>query len=112
MNNPSLKVVAVSDDSLRSELLDALVVDDSDFHVFVVESLPHAYSRIRQIKPDLVVVYMGHDDLNACRLLSMLKIDRTLRGIPVVTCATGPEFLAGRALHGRAIGPFHPVSTR
>jgi CheY-like chemotaxis protein len=108
MNTPSLKVVAVSDDALRSELLDALLVDESDLNVVVVESIPHAYSRIRQIKPDVVVVYMGHDDLSACQLLSMLKIDRTLRGIPVVTCATGPECVASRALHGGAavgVGP-------
>ena len=94
MNNPSLKVVAVSDDALRPELLDALAVDESDVGVIVVESMSHAYSRICHIKPDLVVVYMEHDDLSACQLLSMLKIDRTLRGIPVLTCATGRESLA------------------
>jgi len=41
MSSASLKVVAVSDDSLRSELLDALRVDESDYDVIVVESNPH-----------------------------------------------------------------------
>jgi CheY-like chemotaxis protein len=90
MNSSSLKVVAVSDDALRSELLDALI-DDSDYNVVVVESMLRAYSRIRQLEPDLVVVFMEIDDVNACQLLSMLEIDRTLNSIPVVTRATGSE---------------------
>src|SRR5262245_36830693 len=94
MASPSLKMVAVSDDALRPELLDALLAAESDFRIIFVESIPNAYSRIRQIEPDLVVVYMGHDDPNACQLLSMLKMDRTLCGIPVETCATGPADVA------------------
>jgi hypothetical protein len=34
---------------------------------------------------------MDIDDANACQLLSVLEIDRALRGIPVMTCATEPE---------------------
>jgi hypothetical protein len=102
MNNLSLRVVAVSEDALRSELLDALLVDESDCNAVVVESIQRAYSRIRQIEPDLVVVYMEPDDLNACQLLSMLKFDIALRGIAVVTCATGPDGVATRVLPGRA----------
>jgi len=90
MNGLLLKVVAVSDDALRPELFDALF-DDSGYDVIVVESIPHAYSRIRELEPDLVVVFMEIDDVNACQLLSMLEIDRALSGIPVVTCTTEPE---------------------
>ena len=68
MNSSSLKAVAVSDDALRSELLDALLVDESDYDVIVVESIPHAYSRILQLEPDLVVIFMEMDDGNACRV--------------------------------------------
>ena len=90
MNSTSLNVVAVSDDALRSDLLDALL-DEKDYNIVVVESIPRAYSRIRQLKPDLVIVFMKIDDVNACQLLSMLEIDGALRGTPVVTCATGAE---------------------
>jgi CheY-like chemotaxis protein len=83
---PSLKVVAVSDDALRSELLDALV-DESACKTVVVESMSSAYSRIREIEPHVVIVFMDIDDANACQLLSMLESDRTLSGIPVITCA-------------------------
>ena len=87
MDSSSRNVVAVSDDSLRSELLDALLDDEKGYRVIVVESISRAYSRIRQLKPDVVMVFMDIDDVNACQLLSMLEIDRALSGIPVVTCA-------------------------
>jgi len=95
MNSSSLTVVAVSDEALRSELLDALV-DESDYSVVVVETIPRAYSRIRQVEPDLVVVFMEMNDVNACQLLSMLETDRDLSGIPVVTCAAESERMATR----------------
>jgi DNA-binding response OmpR family regulator len=95
MNGLLLKVVAVSDDALRSEMCDALV-DDSGYDVIVVESIHRAYSRIRELEPDLVVVFMDIDDANACQLLSMLEIDRALSGIPVVTCTTELERAAKR----------------
>ena len=84
-------VVAVSNDALRPELLDRLLVDDNNINVIVVESIERAYSRIRQLQPDVVVVFMNIDDVDACRLLSMLHMDHGLRGVSVVTCATGVD---------------------
>ena len=91
MTTSSLSVVAVSNDALRPELLDRLLVDDNDFNVIVVESIERAYSRITQAQPDVVVVFMNIDDADGCQLLSMLHMDRGLRGMSVVTCATGPD---------------------
>ena len=65
------------------------MVDDYDSDVIFVESIAHGYSRIKQVTPDLVVVFLEIDDLAACQLLSMLKMDHDLSGIPVVACATG-----------------------
>ena len=81
-------VVAVSGDPLRAELLDALVNDDNDFDVIVVESIARAYSRIKQLTPDLVIVFCDINDTAACQLLSMLKTDVDLSSVFVVTCAT------------------------
>jgi DNA-binding NarL/FixJ family response regulator len=91
MNASPLSVVAVSNDALRPELLDRLLVDDNNINVIVVESIERAYSRIRQLQPDVVVVFMNIDDVDACRLLSMLHMDDGLRGVSVVTCTTGPD---------------------
>ena len=89
MNASPLSVVAVSNDALRPELLDRLLVDDNNINVIVVESIERAYSRITQLQPDVVVVFMNIDDGDACRLLSMLHMDHGLRGVSVVTCTTG-----------------------
>jgi hypothetical protein len=80
-------VVAVSGDPLREELLDALVTDENDFGAVVVESITHAYTRIKQLTPDVVIVFCEIDDTAACHLLSMLRNDVDLSGVLVVTCA-------------------------
>ena len=91
MPRSPLNVVAVSNDALRSELLDGLLVDDNNYDAIVVESIPRAYSRIRELQPDVVVLFMEIDDVDACQLLSMLHMDRALRGTSVVARTTGPD---------------------
>jgi DNA-binding NarL/FixJ family response regulator len=97
MSTSPSSVVAVSNDALRPELLDRLFVDDNDYDVIVVESIERAYSRIRQVQPHAVVVFMNIDDVEACQLLSMLHLDRELRGISVVPLTTRPD--AGATHH-------------
>jgi hypothetical protein len=83
-HSPRSVVVAVSEDSRRAELLEALLGDSNDFDVFFMEPLAHGYSRIKQLRPDLIVISMATDDSAACQLLSMLAIDREVSGIPIV----------------------------
>ena len=80
-----MRVVAVSRDPERAGLLDPLLVDANDYDVIVLESLTHGYSRIKQVEPGLVVVFMEADDVDACKLLSMLRVDSDLPGIRIVT---------------------------
>ena len=96
MSTSPPSVLAVSNDALRPELLARLLIDDNNYNVIVVESIERAYSRIRQVQPDVVVVFMNIDDVDACQLLSMLHIDRGPHGMSVVTCTTGPD---ARAAH-------------
>jgi hypothetical protein len=91
-----VNVVAVSNDALRSELLDGLLVDDNNYDAIVVESIARAYSRIRELQPDVVVLFMDVDDVNACQLLSILHMDRALRGMSVVARTTGPDHATRR----------------
>ena len=83
-----LNIVAVSNDALRPELLDMLLADDSSCDVIVIESIARAYSRIRQLQPALVVLFMEMADEDACRLLSMLQNEPALRGLTVLLCAS------------------------
>jgi len=96
MSRSPLSVLAVSNDALRSELLDRLIVDDNDCDVIVVESIRRAYSRIREGHPNIVVLFMEIDDVDACQLLSILHMDRALCNVSVVTCTTGPDRPATR----------------
>jgi CheY-like chemotaxis protein len=91
MSTSSPSVLAVSNDALRPELLARLIVDDNNYNVIVVESIERAYSRIRQVQPEAVVVFMNIDDVDACQLLSMLHIDHDLRGMSVLSCTTSPD---------------------
>ena len=93
MNQSSRSVVAVSGDPMRGQLLDALLADESDYGVLFVESTERAYSRIKQVTPYMVIVFCEIDDLAACLLLSMLKTDRDLSDVHVVTCTSGWQTL-------------------
>jgi DNA-binding NarL/FixJ family response regulator len=90
MSRSVRSVVVVSAHPQRADLLDAMLVDTNNYDVVYVESVRKGYSRIRRVTPDLVV-FQGIDDVAACRLLSMLKIDGALSGIPVLTCAMRRE---------------------
>jgi hypothetical protein len=58
-----------------------------DHDVVLVEPIARAYSRIRHVRPDLVIALMGSDDNEVCQFLSMLTLDRETSHIPVVTYA-------------------------
>jgi hypothetical protein len=58
-----------------------------DHDIVLVEPIASAYSRIKQIRPDLVIALVGSNDNEVCQLLSMLALDRETTRIPVVTFA-------------------------
>ena len=83
-------MVAVSARPQDPELLDVLDMDATDYDVVFVASMAHAYARIKHVVPDAVIVYLEADDVAACQLLSMLKVDRATSDIPVMTWETVP----------------------
>src|SRR5437867_11998280 len=91
MSRSVRSVVVVSAHPQRADLLDAMLVDTNDYDVVYMESIRKGYSCISQVTPDLVIVSQEIDDVAACRLLSMLKIDGALSGIPVLTCTMRRE---------------------
>jgi CheY-like chemotaxis protein len=72
------------------DVLDVLepVLDAGNYDVVFVESSAHAYSQIRRVRPDLVILCLAMDDADALTVLSMLKLDEETRDIPVVTYTT------------------------
>ena len=84
-------VVLVTGHGEPARSLDALSVDMRDYDVVLVDSIAHGYSRIKQAAPDLIVVCSEIDDSEACRLLSMLKVDSRASRIPVLTHVTSGD---------------------
>ncbi len=71
------------------------VLDGGHYDMVFVADVDHAYSQIRQTRPDLVVVCLGFDDPTGFQVLSMLKLDAETSRIPILTCASPFESDAG-----------------
>ena len=84
------RTVAVVSCHPDGEVIEA-VLGAVDHDVVMVEATAHAYSHIKNIRPDLVVVCMASDDVEGCQLLSMLTLDRETARIPVVTHVIAKE---------------------
>ena len=84
------KVVIVNG---NSGILDALdtALDAGHYDVVFVESSQHAYSQIKRVQPDLVILCVQIDSADGFQVLSMLKLDEDTRAIPVLTYTTEYE---------------------
>ena len=84
------KVVIVNG---STEILDLLetALEAGRHDVIFVESSDHAYSQIRRIQPNLVILCMRIEDPEGFQVLSMLKLDDETRSIPVLTYTTEYE---------------------
>jgi len=78
------KVVIVNGTSGTLELLET-VLDAGHYNVVFVESSEHAYSQIKRVQPNLVILCLRLEDMDGFQVLSMLKLDAETRDIPVLT---------------------------
>jgi PleD family two-component response regulator len=85
--NPTQKVVIVNGSTEMLELLET-VLDAGHYDVVFVESSDHAYSQIKRVQPNLVILCVRIDEMNGLHVLSMLKLDAETRHIPVLTYTT------------------------
>jgi PleD family two-component response regulator len=81
------KVVIVNGSAEILELLET-VLDAGHYDVVFVESSQHAYSQIKRVQPNLVILCVRIDDADGFQVLSMLKLDAGTRDIPVLTYTT------------------------
>jgi PleD family two-component response regulator len=84
------KVVIVNGSTQILEVLET-VLDAGHYDVVFVESSARAYSQIRRVQPNLVILCVRIEDPNGFQLLSMLKLDHQTRAIPVLTYTTEYE---------------------
>jgi|SwirhirootsSR3_FD_contig_61_4347460_length_817_multi_2_in_0_out_0_1 PleD family two-component response regulator len=78
------KVVIINGGNEVPELLDT-VLDAGSYDVVFVEAIAHAYSQVKRVQPQLVILCVHMDDVDGFRVLSMLKLDAETRSIPILT---------------------------
>src|SRR5437867_10643616 len=66
------KVVIVNGSTEILELLES-VLEAGHYDIVFVESSEHAYSQIKRVKPNLVILCVRIEDLDGFQVLSMLK---------------------------------------
>ncbi len=91
------KVVIVNGSPDVLEMLES-VLDPGHYDIVFVESGSQAYSQIKRVRPQLVILCMRIEDLEGFQVLSMLKLDAETLGIPVLTYTTEYE---GQDTEGR-----------
>ncbi len=62
-------------------------VEAGRYGVVFIESAEHAYSQIKKVQPNLVILCVRLHEMKGFHVLSMLKMDEATRAIPVVTYA-------------------------
>src|SRR6266705_3652368 len=75
------------------DVLDVLetVLEAGHYDVVFVESSEHAYSQIKRVMPNLVILCVHIERLDGFQVLSMLKLDEETRDIPIMTFTTEYE---------------------
>ncbi len=87
---PIQKVVVVNGSADVLGMLET-VLDAGRYDMVFVESHDHAYSQIKKVFPNLVILCARPDHLEGLQLLTMLKLDPGTRHIPVLTYTTEHE---------------------
>jgi PleD family two-component response regulator len=88
--SPTEKVVIVNGGTDMLTLLET-ALDAGQYDVVFVESSEHAYSHIKRVQPNLVILCMRIEEADGFHVLSMLKLDDETRRIPVLTYTTDYE---------------------
>jgi len=84
---PRTRSVAVVSHNPDQHVVNAILAA-VDHEIVLVEPTVHAYSHIKHLRPDLVIVCMSSSDAEGCQVLSMLTLDRETARIPVLAYVT------------------------
>jgi PleD family two-component response regulator len=87
---PVQKVVVVNGNTEVLGMLET-VLDAGRYDMVFVESSDHAYSQIKRVVPNLVILCTRIEELDGFQLLTMLKLDAETKDIPVLTYTTEYE---------------------
>lgn len=89
-DTPVQKVVVVNGNTEVLGMLES-ILDAGRYDMVFVEPGDRAYSQIRKVLPDLVILCTRIEELDGFQLLTMLKLDPETSEIPVLTYTTEHE---------------------
>jgi len=81
---PTQKVVVVNGSAEALSVLETLL-DAGHYDMVFVESSDRAYSTVKRVLPNLIVVCTRVEALDGVQLLTMLKLDPATKDIPVLS---------------------------
>jgi len=87
---PVQKVVVVNGNTEVLGMLET-VFDAGRYDMVFVESSDRAYSQIKKVVPNLVILCTRIEELDGFQLLTMLKLDAETKDIPILTYTTEYE---------------------
>jgi PleD family two-component response regulator len=87
---PVQKVVVVNGNTEVLGMLET-VLDAGRYDMVFVESSDRAYSQIKKVVPNLVILCTRIEELDGFQLLTMLKLDEDTKDIPILTYTTEYE---------------------
>ena len=87
---PVQKVVVVNGSTEVLGMLET-VLDAGRYDMVFVEPGTRAYSQIKKVQPNLVILCTRIEQLDGFQLLTMLKLDPETRRVPVLTYTTECE---------------------
>ena len=88
--SPVQKVVVVNGNTEVLGMLET-VLDAGRYDMVFVESGDRAYSQIKKVVPNLVILCTRIEELDGFQLLTMLKLDQETKNIPILTYTTEYE---------------------
>ena len=90
VTTPAQKVVVVNGNTEVLGMLET-VLDAGRYDMVFVESGTRAYSQIKKVQPNLVILCTRIERLDGFQILTMLKLDPETCDIPVLTYTTECE---------------------
>jgi PleD family two-component response regulator len=87
---PVQKVVVVNGNTEVLGMLET-VLDAGRYDMVFVESSDRAYTQIKKVLPNLVILCTRIEELEGFQILTMLKLDEETKNIPILTYTTEYE---------------------
>ena len=97
-------IAAINDDTVFLDLLYELLTEEG-YEVHVLKEANSAFERVRELKPDAIILDIRMDHpVAGWQVLELIKLEPALTNIPIVICSADLIALQERATHLQSKG--------